>query len=180
MQPTACEFCKKPLVASEVLYTADARTACAACAVTAVPDPYSAGAPLLASLPEKEFEFGVAENEVFSGVSLWMGIVGIASFIFGLLTAISGAFVLISTEAKLDGLLKVGQGLVLLLVGGWLWGASRSFRQIAVTEGNDVMLLMHAMRRLRSVYTLQGVLMIIGCVLVVVMLVVLVGGSKLK
>ena len=75
------------------------------------------------------------------------------------------------------GILTVGEGVCMMLIGGWVLGASRSFKDIVTTQGNDITLLMHALRKLRSAYTLQGVLLIVACLLVVVVIFLMFGAS---
>ncbi len=108
----------------------------------------------------KEHEFDISENETISGLSGWMGFVGIVLIVLGILQCIGG---LLSLPY---GILTLGQGVCLLMIGIWTWRASRSFRMIVTTDGSDITLLMDALRKLRSVYTLQGILLIILLALV--------------
>jgi hypothetical protein len=132
--------------------------------------------PMPSSSPDggKEHEFDIMQNEVIGGLSGWMGFVGIMMLIFGALYAVLGLL----NFASVAGMLTIGQGVCLLLIGGWLWGASRSFKMIVTTEGMDITLLMDALKKLRSVYTLQGILLIIACVLIIGMIFLLIGTMK--
>ena len=117
-----------------------------------------------------EHEFDIHQNEVIGGLGSWMGLVAVFSIVFGVL---QGTIGLLRIDS-LAGWLTVGEGVCLALIGGWLWGASQSFKQIVRTEGMDITLLMHALRKLRNVYTLQGVLMLVACLLLATLLVVVV------
>jgi hypothetical protein len=125
----------------------------------------------------KEHEFDIMQNEVFGGLAGWMGFVGIMIIIFGSLYCVQG--VLNMSASGMIGMIGVGQGVCLLLIGGWTWSASRSFKQIVTTEGMDITLLMDAMKKLRSVYTLQGILLII-VILLIVGLIFLMSGTSLR
>jgi hypothetical protein len=121
----------------------------------------------------KEHEFDISQNEVFSGLAGWMGFVGIMIIIFGSLYCVQG--VLNLTLAGALAFVPIGQGVCLLLIGAWTWSASRSFKQIVTSEGMDITLLMHAMKKLRSVYTLQGILLILVILLVIGLLFLMMG-----
>jgi hypothetical protein len=109
-----------------------------------------------------EYEFGAAENEVISGLAGPMRFVGVLSVIFGCLYLIPALLAL----GSYMGMLALGEGIALIAIGAWLSSAAGSFRDVVITEGNDVTNLMFALRKLRSVYTLQAWLMGIACVLV--------------
>jgi hypothetical protein len=177
MQPTKCDFCSQPFESNQLEFTADGRSTCTGCKIKQEGRPQMPGVVP----PDKEYEFGIAENEVFSGLGSWMFIVAIGSIVFGALQGILGAMTLaLVKNAGIEGFLTLAQGVVLGLIGAWLASASRAFRDLVRTEGNDVMLLMKAMKKLRAVYTVQGILMIIACVFVAITLVVLFSGSKVK
>ena len=114
------------------------------------------------------FEFGDAENTIFTGLARAMKFVAIMSSLFGVLEIFNG----IHIGTSLVGLLTIGQGVVLLVIGGWLGSASRSLSEIVTSQGNDIGNLMIAMERLRSVYTLQAWLMGLACVLMAIAIVV--------
>jgi len=121
-----------------------------------------------------EHEFDINDNEVIGGLSGWMGIVGVFLIIFGALETLLG---LLSFNS-ITGMLTMGEGICMLLIGGWLWNASRSFKLIVTTEGSDITLLMDALRKLRSVYRLQGILMIVACCLLALMIFLLLGATS--
>jgi|HubBroStandDraft_6_1064221.scaffolds.fasta_scaffold1248371_2 hypothetical protein len=115
----------------------------------------------------KEYEFDINENEVIDGLGKPMRFVGYASIVFGLLALIPAFLVF----ASFQGMLMLFEGISLLAIGGWLLGAANAFRAVVVTEGADISNLMIALRKLRSVYTLQAWLMAIACLFVAIDLV---------
>jgi len=117
--------------------------------------------------PRPEYEFDINENEVIDGLSRSMSFVGIIMIVFGGLIVLAGVVNLPRGVA----LLQIGQGVVMILIGAWLAGAARSFRDMVRTEGNDITHLMSALRKLRSVYFTQAVLYIVACVLVALLIV---------
>ncbi len=120
---------------------------------------------------QREHEFDITDNEVFSGLAGWMGFVGV---VFGIL---GGLYSLLGLLALPMGILAVGEGICLLMMGIWMFSASRSFKQIVTTEGMDMTLLMLAMRKLRSVFTLWGILLIIALVLFAIVIFLAMGAS---
>ncbi len=119
------------------------------------------------------YEFGRGDSEVFIGLARAMKLVGILSMLFGALEILSG----IAVGLNLAGLVTLGEGAVLMLVGGWLVPASSSLAAVARTFGDDIGNLMDAMRRLRSVYTLQAWLLGLVCLLVLVSVLVAMGST---
>jgi hypothetical protein len=118
----------------------------------------------------KEYEFDINDNEVFNGTSKVMKFVSIFTFIFGLLYLLSG---IMSLGAPIQGVVNIAMGICMIMIASWLWGAAVSFKMIVVTEGNDITNLMYAIKKLRSVYTLQAWLIGIVCVLFVLLLLLL-------
>ena len=126
--------------------------------------------PDLSGLPgsvRTEYEFDINENEVIDGLSGSMSFVGIITMVFGGLIVLAG----IVNLPRGVALLQIGQGVVMLLIGVWLFGAARSLKDVVRTEGNDITHLMAALRKLRSVYFTQAVLYIVACVLVALLIV---------
>jgi hypothetical protein len=115
----------------------------------------------------KEFEFDINDNEVFDGTSKAMKFVSVVTFIFGLLYVLSGVM---SLGRPVAGVINLALGICMIMIASWLWSAAVSFKMIVVTDGNDITNLMYAMRKLRSVYTLQAWLMAIACLLILLAL----------
>ena len=113
-----------------------------------------------------EFEFSDSDNSTFRSLASAMKFVGIVTIVSGVLQLIGG----LAGGINLRGLLMMGQGALEVVVGTWLSSAATSLADISKTQGNDVMNLMYAMRKLKSVYMLQAWLMGIACVLLVLAL----------
>jgi len=120
----------------------------------------------------KEYEFDINDNEVFDGTSKAMKFVSIATFVFGLLYILNGVMAL---GMPIFGAIYIAVGICMIMIASWLWGAAVSFRMIVVTEGNDMTNLMYAIKKLRSVYTMQAWLIGIACALIVLALILLLG-----
>ncbi|HEV7558062.1 MAG TPA: hypothetical protein VGO00_21490 [Kofleriaceae bacterium] len=123
-------------------------------------------------LPAYEHEFSEEHNREFSKLAGAMKFVALVMFILGVVYMILGV---LSMSAPIVALLEIGRAVIFMVIGGWLWSAATSFNDIVKTEGNDVMNLMYAMRKLRSVYTLQAWLFVIACILIVIAVFLLVG-----
>jgi hypothetical protein len=115
----------------------------------------------------KEFEFDINDNEVFDGTSKAMKFVSVVTFIFGLLYVLSGVM---SLGRPVAGVINLALGICMIMIASWTWSAAVSFKMIVVTDGNDITNLMYAIRKLRSVYTLQAWLMAIACLLILLAL----------
>lgn len=115
--------------------------------------------PMPSSAPHgaREHEFDLHQNEVIGGLAGWMGFVAIATIIFGALECLNGVLHFSSAA----GMIAIGIGVCVIIMGVWLWGASRSFKMVVTTESMDITLLMDALKKLRSVYTMQGIFWII-------------------
>jgi len=122
----------------------------------------------------KEFEFDINDNEVFSGTSKAMKFVSIATFVFGILYLLAGV---LSLARPVQGVIDIAIGICMIMIGSWLWSAAVSFKMIVVTEGNDITNLMYAIKKLRSVYTMQAWLIGIACALFVLALVLILGST---
>lgn len=110
----------------------------------------------------REFEFGAAENQVFTGLAAAMRFVGTGSVALAtvmILSALAGAW-LTGVRALPFSLGQAVGAAVLVISGVWLRGAARSIEQIVKTEGSDVSHLMGAMRDLAQMFTLQRMVLI--------------------
>jgi len=114
--------------------------------------------------PAREYEFDINENEVIGGLATPMRFVGIISIVFGVLTLVPTVLAINS----FGGMLMLFEAIALMAIGGWLTGAAGAFRDIVLTEGADISNLMIALRKLRSVYTLQAWIMAIACVFITI------------
>jgi hypothetical protein len=119
-----------------------------------------------AAVSNAAYEFGTEDNETFSGLAKAMKFVGVISSLLGVLQMIGGFF-----SGHMAGFVTAGQGLVLVIIGGWLVSASGALADVVATEGNDIRNLMFAMKKLKNVYTLQAWLLGVACALVLVVIV---------
>jgi hypothetical protein len=119
-----------------------------------------------AAVTAAAYEFDSNDNQVFSGLSGAMKFVAVVSAVLGVLEIVGG--MLTASKTGWTGLLQVGQGFVMVLIGGWLGSAAGALKEIVTTEGNDIGNLMLAMRKLKSVYTLQAWLLGLACAFVLV------------
>lgn len=124
--------------------------------------------PMPSALPpgQREHEFDIMQNEVIGGLAGWMGFVAIVTIVFGALECANG----LVHFSSIAGMIAVGIGVCMILMGIWLWGASRSFKMIVTTEGMDITLLMDALKKLRGVYTMQGIFWAIAIIGILVLL----------
>ncbi|MFT3694061.1 MAG: hypothetical protein QM831_13030 [Kofleriaceae bacterium] len=116
----------------------------------------------------KEYEFDQAENETIRTLAGPMRFVGVLSVVFGVLQLIFGMVGI--SKNTVGGLVTIGEGVALSLIGFWLTSAASSLKEVVMTEGNDIANLMAALRKLRSVYTLQAWLMGLACALVILLI----------
>lgn len=117
--------------------------------------------------PDAEYEFTPDENVVFTKLASVMRMVAFMSIAFGAIALLGGFADLFGENEMVDvprALTSILQGAVFALLGTWLQTASRSFRDIAVTEGRDITNLMNALQDLSKVYSLQAILIAIALV----------------
>lgn len=113
--------------------------------------------PPTSASPAREFEFGSAENEVFTSLAASM------RFVSGGSVALAAVLLLSAVALAASGGVRalpfaLGQSVaaaVLIITGLWLRTASRSVDAIVRTEGSDVAHLMTAMGGLARMFSLQ-------------------------
>lgn len=113
--------------------------------------------PPAAASTAREFEFGSAENEVFTSLAASM------RFVSGGSVALAAVLLLSAVALAASGGVRalpfaLGQSVaaaVLIITGLWLRAASRSVDAIVRTEGSDVSHLMTAMGGLARMFSLQ-------------------------
>ncbi len=115
----------------------------------------------------REYEFDAAENEVIGGLASAMRFVGVVFIVLGILESLGGVVV----GVNLAAMIRLGQGVLLIVIGGWLIGGAGSFRDVVNTEGNDISHMMAALRKLRSVFTLQAWVLGIAIALSIVLII---------
>lgn len=115
---------------------------------------FTAAAPVT---PTKEFEFGEAENKVFSALATSMRFVGTAQAVAaGVLVLVSVVHVWAGGPPALVSSVPMSlAGAMLAVTGVWLRAASEPVARIVSTQGSDVRNLMEAMAGLARMYALQ-------------------------
>lgn len=115
---------------------------------------------------QKSYEFDESQNQVIGELSKKMNFVGIILIVLAILMMLGGIF----SIAK-GGLANLGQGIVSLIIGIWTMKASKAFKLIVDTTGNDIKNLMEALSELKNLYALQFWLYILAFIFIVVVLV---------
>jgi hypothetical protein len=87
----------------------------------------------------------------------------------GVLGALAGIITIMQ-----GGFSALVQGVVLLVTGIWTINASKAFKLIVETQGNDIENLMGALGQLRKLYTLQFWLFMISLIFVAIGLILIV------
>jgi len=116
---------------------------------------------------DQEYEFTDEENVVFTRVAVVMRWVALLFITLGVVVLAGGFVMLWRTDQTVEIRASLGYwsiGAVSVLSGSWLQTASRSFRDIATTEGRDISHLMYALLDLRKAYVLQSVVLAITVV----------------
>ena len=126
---------------------------------------------------EPAYEFKESENQVIRGLASAMYFVGVVLIIVGILTVVGGLAKLGEASkardipAPLEGLSWILQGILYSTIGIMTRSASQYFSQIVQSKGNDINNLMQALERLRGMYSLQRVLILIAFSLLVLVFV---------
>lgn len=116
---------------------------------------------------EKQYEFDENQNSVVEGLSYKMRGVGIFLIVVSLFMVVAAALAIYFSASKAayaDALI----GLVGMLVGFWMLRASRFFKAIVDTQGNDITNLIDALWELRKFFTIVYWVLAIGLLLVLV------------
>jgi hypothetical protein len=115
------------------------------------------------------YEFTPEQGEVIGGLGRSMRIVGLITLAY----AIAG-IILIAIAAWRTRLLAIDLNPILgLFAGTWALSAARSFLDVAGTQGRDIPHLMDALVKLRSIFRLIAILMVLALILAVVTLAVI-------
>jgi hypothetical protein len=118
--------------------------------------------------PTGTYEFSEAQNAEFRTAAYWMRIVSIMEIAVGILACFG------MLKLRIDMLI---QGIIFIIIGVWTRKAAEAFSRVAETTGRDIENIMEAVVNLKKLYRLQGILFLIGVVLVLVAIVVLFGGA---
>jgi hypothetical protein len=108
-------------------------------------------------LPAGGYEFTEEQNRVIGGLASSMGWVSAIIVIIGLLQLFVGI-----AQVSKGGIGAIVQAVVLLVVGWLTHKASKEFREITTSEGNDLGHLMDALEALRNLYRIQVILIVVA------------------
>lgn len=106
------------------------------------------------------YEFNSEQNQLLSDLATKMTFVGIFAIIIGTLDVFWALYWLITSpwQAALENGI---QAVMYLLIGIWVFKAAGSFRQIVLTQGNDIQNLMKALLEFKRLFTLLSSLLVI-------------------
>jgi hypothetical protein len=111
------------------------------------------GTPGSAGLSRIPFTLA-AENQLKS-LSFWLTIVGWISVIGGVADLLS----LVLPSRNIGHLFNA---VIQLALGGWSLEAARAFKNVATTDVADQAYLVQGFRKLRSIFLIQGVMILVG------------------
>jgi hypothetical protein len=99
--------------------------------------------------------FSVEAEGHIKGLSLWLSVVGWLSIVAGV-----GDLINLMAPARNVG--HVANAFLHLLIGIWSLQAAKAFRNVATTDTSDQAYLVEGFTKLRSIFLLQGVLILVG------------------
>jgi hypothetical protein len=120
-------------------------------------------------MDQKEYEFNEEENATILDLSKKMKFVGI----IGIALGISEVFHSFFGERS-----EIINGIVAIVLGVWTINASRYFKNIVDTSGNDIRNLMDALREMKKLYSLQFWMEIMALLGVVFLIIFIVFGNS--
>ncbi len=115
------------------------------------------------------YEFNESQNQLILDLSKKMLFVSYLLIATGVFGAIAGLITILQ-----GGFGALVQGVVSLVTGIWTINASKAFKLIVETQGNDIENLMGALGQLRKLYTLQYWLFFIGLIFLAIAVIVIV------
>jgi hypothetical protein len=110
------------------------------------------------------YEFGAAENDVLSSTAGWTKAAGIIQIVFGGVVPLIAGIVAVAMGA-LAGAIHIVLAMLAVFIGLTLFGAGKRLASVVSTQGNDIPLLMGALRGYQRVFKIQVILVCIGFVL---------------
>jgi hypothetical protein len=116
------------------------------------------------------FEFDAQQDQTIGTLAGRMKALGLVYIVMGVCVGLMAVFALLTQFFA--GLIVGAETAVVLFIGIWTFQATKSFRQIVDTKGNDMMHLMNALESLRKLYNLQFWLLIAGLVIFVLAIVI--------
>jgi uncharacterized membrane protein YvbJ len=118
-------------------------------------------------LPAGGYEFTEEQNRVIGSLASSMGWVSAILVIFGLLQLVVGI-----AKVSKGGIAAIVQAVVLLVMAWLTHKASKEFREITTSEGNDMGHLMDALEALRKLYRIQVILIVVAVAVVFLAIVI--------
>jgi hypothetical protein len=118
-------------------------------------------------LPGGGYEFTEEQNRVIGSLASSMGWVSAIIVIVGLLQLVVGI-----AQVSKGGIAAIAQAAVYFVVGWLTHKASKEFREITTSEGNDVGHLMDALGALRVLYRIQVIVILVAVTLVFLAIVI--------
>ncbi len=112
-------------------------------------------------LPVGGYEFTEEQNRVIASLASSMGWMSAILVIVGVVQLAVGI-----VQVARGGVAVIVQAVVLLIVGWLTHRASKEFREITTSEGNDLGHLMDALEALRKLYRIQVILILAAVVMV--------------
>lgn len=121
------------------------------------------------SVAESSYEFTAEQNDDIHKLSVKMKSVGMFFMVVGV---ISVAFAMLNflSSRGIDFLFPIICGFIFIITGNLTISASKSFKLIVVTEGNDIDHLMKAITSMYKIYKIQYTMIIGAAILLVLIL----------
>ena len=113
------------------------------------------------------YEFSTEQNTLFSNLASKLRIVGITFIVLGILQS----FLALINSGIFGILTGVAGGVLFAVIGVLMVNAASSFKLIVDTQGQDIDNLMHALRSLLSMYSIQFWALVISVILVLLVVV---------
>jgi hypothetical protein len=107
-----------------------------------------------------------AENQIKT-LSFWLTVIGWLSVVAGVIVVLS----LMSTTRNLGLVIDL---ILYVAIGTWALQAAKAFKNVATTDVADQAYLVQGFTKLRSIFLLQGLLILVGMAFVAAVLLVLV------
>ncbi|MFO0889702.1 MAG: hypothetical protein U0790_11255 [Isosphaeraceae bacterium] len=115
------------------------------------------------------YEFTSEQGRVIGDLGRAMRLVGLVVLAYSI-----AGIILLAIAAWRTGIIAIDLNPLLgILIGAWALSGAHSFLDVATTQGNDIPHLMAALTKLRQIFWLIAVLMIVALVLAVVVLAVI-------
>jgi hypothetical protein len=109
--------------------------------------------------PEKtglsRIPFTVAAEAKIKSLSFWLNLVGWISIAAGVIDVID-----LATPARNGG--QIFNAVIHFLMGYWCLQAATAFKKVATTDEADQAYLVQGFSRLRSIFLLQGIMILVG------------------